>query len=562
MTVVDDLIAEIGERFAQPETNVAFHAFRERLPPEVRSVVDREMQARVPDGWRAHPAAFMFHLTGDDWWLRPHVQFLSMKYRDAVTGVSNRQQWHLPPRLGKTRVLDGGEIWNLDRTAGRAMSIRASYVQSLAARSSLTVRNGIGHVDVNAQVGPPPPGTPGQNKATQTEWYTTEGGGMLATGINAAVLGFGVSRGGVLAIDDPMEDWTVAHSESRRKALFAQYRGTFRHRLDDEDSAILIVHQRLNRLDLSGMLNEAAEAGDGDVFELVVLPMIAEENDPLGREPGEPLDREAFDETACRSRSKALGSHVSAAVEQQNPSEEVGDELLREWFLLEQVMPDRYDQTLTSWDFKLKNKETGDYVVGQAWGRTGPDCWMIDQVRGQFDHATTANAVALLAVRNPQIHTHVVEAAGSVDDVLPKLRKPQPGYEVSDKMAGRLGMTEPEREQVQDLRRRGMTGIVTHAPKGDKVVRARTWTVPLAEAGNVHLNARGAWVPVYLDESAGFPDHAEHDDQVDATSQALQRLQTARGGIAKTASGKRIPQQPKPSTGRVVRSTRPTPPKR
>lgn len=557
----DALAAGIKDRYPA-EKQAEYEAWREQLHPVLQRAVDRAIASAAVDGWRAHPAAFMFHITSDPWWLRPHVQFLSLKYRDAVTGVSNRQQWHLPPRLGKTRVLDGGEIWNLDRTAGRAMSIRASYAKTLATRSSIAVRTGIGHADVNCEVGPPPEGTPGREKSTQSEWYTTAGGGMFATGINATVLGFGVGRGGVLAIDDPMEDWTVAHSESRRKALFEQYRGTFRHRLDDDTAAILVVHQRLNRLDLSGMLNEAAEAGDGDEFEMVVLPMIAEEGDILGREPGEPLDPIAFPIEACRSRAKGQGTYVSAAVEQQNPSEEEGDELLREWFRLEDATPAKYDQQITSWDFKLKNTETGDYVVGQAWGRTGPDFWLFDQVRGQYDHATTANAMALLSVRNPQIRTHLVEAAGSVSEVLPLLRKAQPDYVVTPEMAGRLGMTEDEAEQVQDLRRRGMSGIVTKAPKGDKVVRARSWLVPPAEAGNVHLYSRMPGLAGLLDEWAGFPDHADHDDQVDAASQALQRLQTGTGGIAKAKSKRRVPQTQKPSTGRTGRSTRPTAPKR
>lgn len=555
----DDVIAAARNRW--PELNdqnrAEFAGWVDSLPTELAIVVRREMAARTVDGWRAHPALFMHHLTGDDWWLRPHVMFFSQKYRDAVTGVSPRQIWNMPPRLGKTRILDGGQIWNMDRTGGLARSIRASYAVDLAVRSSVVIRNMIGHQEVDAQVGAPPPGAAVAEKNTQSEWYTTTGGGMIATGVMAKALGFGVGQGGTLELDDPMKDWQQAHSETQRKAVFNQYRGTFRHRLDDETCAVLVVHQRLHRMDPTGMLLRAWEQGDGDEFEVVSLPHLAEPDDPLGREVGEPIDPEAFTRDEALSRARALGTHVASAVEQQNPSDELGNELLREWFRLEDVMPAAWDQSLTSWDLKLKNNEEGDFVVGQAWVRTGPDVWLVDQLRGQYDHATTANAIALLQVRHPQIRQHVVESAGSASDVLPKLTKPQPDYVVTAEMAGRLGMTEAEQELVQEVRRQGMPGIVTHPPKGDKTVRARTWIAPTAEAGNVHLDAYGNWVPVFLDEAAAFPG-GDHDDQIDAASQAIQRLQASQGSISSGNSGRRIPSQPTVATGRPRRSgTRP-----
>jgi len=550
VTLVAELVTEVRDRFPDPGSDDGFVAWRDTLPVDVRVVLDRGLAAGSPVGWRAHPAALMYHLTGDDWWLRRHVQFLSRKFRDAATGVSPRQIWNMPPRLGKTRVLDGGEIWNIDRTGGVSMSIRVTHAVTLAARSSLIIRNMVAHVDVGATIGEPPPGTAAVEKATQTEWYTTAGGGLLATSMSAQVLGFGVGRGGVLTIDDPMKDWQQAHSKTQRDMAHDQYRGTYRHRLDDETAGIIVVMQRLHRDDLTGRLLEDMASGDGDDFELVSIPHIADSpDDLLGREIGEPIDPEAFSLGAARGRARALGSHVAAAVEQQNPQEEVGNEILREWFRIEDQYPARFDQTLTSWDLKLKDNESGDFVVGQCWGRTGTGFWMIDQIRGRFDHATTVNAIALLQIRNPQVRHHVVEAAGSASDVLPTLTKPQPDYDVSDKMAARLGMAADEQAAVQELRRRGMTGVVTHPPKGSKTVRARTWIAPLAEAGNVHLWSQGTWLAAYLDEMAGFP--SPPDDQVDATSQALQRLQASRGGIAKSSGKRRVPARPTPAGARM-----------
>jgi len=148
---------------------------------------------------------------------------------------------------------------------------------------------------------------------------------------------------------------------------------------------------------------------------------------------------------------------------------------------------------------------------------------LVDQLRGQFDHATTENAMALLAVRHPEAGTHYIEAAGSAPEVVGELRKPSGGYVVSDVMAERLGMTPDERTAVAELRRRGMANLTPVPPKGDKSVRARAHIAPKAEAGHVRFPADAQWVPALLDELTAFPEGL-HDDQVDAMSLGLQKL--------------------------------------
>jgi predicted phage terminase large subunit-like protein len=194
----------------------------------------------------------------------------------------------------------------------------------------------------------------------------------------------------------------------------------------------------------------------------------------------------------------------------------------------------RPDLAITSWDTKLKDKEAGDYVVGQCWWRVAGGFWLMDQLRGQYDHATTANAMALLAVRHPEAHTHHIEAAGSAPEVVEELRRPIDGYAVSDEMAERLAMSPEERERVALLRRRGMANLLPNPPKGDKSVRARAYIAPHAEAGHVRFPADAPWVPALLDEIAAFPDGA-HDDQIDTMSQALLKLAQGDAGVAPAA---------------------------
>jgi phage terminase large subunit-like protein len=67
-------------------------------------------------------------------------------------------------------------------------------------------------------------------------------------------------------------------------------------------------------------------------------------------------------------------------------------------------------------------------------------------------------------------------------------------------------------------------GLIAVNPEGGKIARAHAVS-PAFEAGNVHLpDAEIApWVVEYVDELCAFP-NGTHDDDVDSTTQALNRL--------------------------------------
>ncbi len=492
-------------------------AFSEQLPPEDAQLLQRVMAEHHAAGWRADPASMAAHLD-NRYRLRAFDRHLGRKWVELTTGVSKRQVWNCPGRIGKTRMIQNGYTWLLDKRPD-SLSLYSAFGQQLADETGIAVRDMLrDHAgELRAQLR--------QDRQQRKLFRTTEGGGLGVAGLEATIRGYGVGRGGALVLDDPYKDWAEAHSEARRKWVVQQVLGTLRDRLDDEECGFLVCFQRVHHDDLSEYLRKAMEDATGEPFEFVVLPALAVDNDPLGREAGESIDPDSFPAEAWHARALAMGSYLAAAQLQQAPVAEMGNEMQRAWFDLVEAgeVPPVGADSLVSWDLKMKDSEIGDYVVGQAWLRTGSDFWLIDQLRGQFDHATTGNGVALMAVRHPAIRSHVLEAAGSHDVVLPELRKAVPDYVVSEEMAGRLGMTPDEQSQVQALRRRGMAGLIAHpVTAGAKPVRARTFITPHAEAGNVHLVV-ASWTPHLLDEIAAFPG-GSHDDQVDAMSQALQRL--------------------------------------
>jgi len=75
---------------------------------------------------------------------------------------------------------------------------------------------------------------------------------------------------------------------------------------------------------------------------------------------------------------------------------------------------------------------------------------------------------------------------------------------------------------IISLLKRKIAGIIPVEPYGNKVARAAS-VAPEIESGNVFLPDGAPWIEEYITEHAQFP-NAKHDDDVDATSQALNEL--------------------------------------
>lgn len=551
---VDDPVADLGAllvalgRYDGDE----LEAMLARFTPEVREVVEHAWSRVELAGWRASPAAMAAHL--DKAFKRwRYIELLSQAFVRAVRGESIRQIWNLPARYGKSWMASRwGPLWALDDDPTLHIAL-ISYGDRLARENSSWILDRIRlHPELHVRLR--------RDRQRGDRFITSEGGGLISAGVGSGISGF-PADGAV--VDDPYKDWQDAHSSVRRDVVYNHYRSVVRLRLEQELSFVIICHTRWHEEDISGVLEAADMEGDGDGWEVIRIPAIAEApstrpNDPpslrapdlLGRAPGEVIEPERFSEVAVRARARSLGSYLAAGLEQQRPSPEEGTELLREWWKWYDSPPPKFDDAVSSWDMKLKDKEAGDFVVGQVWGRTGPDMWMLDQFRGQWDQPTTTNAIALCAVRHPNVKRHIIENTGNGPEVMEQLRKPMRGYTVSDAMAGKLGMTDTERKAVERVRRRGLAGLIPESPKGSKTVRARA-QANLVESGHVHLPRLAPYAIVLVDEAAAFPNGA-HDDCVDSWSQAMKRLGTSE---AKARAPRGTTTKPKPSARAVSKTS-------
>lgn len=507
-------------------------------------IVSEALSLNQVEGWRSTPDAMAAHLLGRRFERYKYIRLLGDQYRKLVTGEEPRQIWNIPARYGKSTVGSRwGPAWLLDQ-APQTTSMLISYGDDLANENAIAVR------DILIQYGDELRARLRLDRRRMDRFVTDEGGGILAAGINSSITGFGVSEGGLLIIDDPFKNWTEAHQKLTRDKVWNNYRSVLRIRLDSDDCGILVIQTRWHEDDLTGKLLTESQEETGDEFKLVRLPALAERADPestniamrfpdpLGRAVGDPLCPERFPLEAVKARARALGTYLTAGLEQQRPAPEEGGEIKRAWFKIEQTVPLAADEWISSWDMKLKDTKGGSYVVGGVWARTGTGKWLLDVYRGQWSQATTINAIALCSVRWPQIATHLIENTGNGPEVMAGLREAHKGYTLSPDMIGDLGMTVGEAEQVQTLRRRGIGGLIPITPRGSKVVRMRGVSGSI-EAGDVHLPERAPWLGAYLDEIASFPN--EPNDQADMTSQALVRLIR---GPATIAAARPMPNAP------------------
>lgn len=515
-------------------THAQLQAFAGSLDGTDLQLLEQAIGQQLALGWRTDPAAMANHLTGgrihNRW---AYVRLLATKYRQAVEGVSTRQIWSLPSRYGKSTISSRwGPIWTLDQRPAAGLLL-CSYADNLADEHAVYVRDTMEqHADVlSTRLRP--------DRRRADRFVTEHGGGLMAGGVRSGFTGFGTGQGGGVIIDDPFKNWIEAHSPTTRTMVWNQYRGVLRMRLDHDTDFIIVVHTRWHPEDLTGMLLAGAEDELQEQWEVVRIPALAEPpsanpldpwwlklEDPLGRLPGEPIESERFTVAEVQTRAIGLGSYLAAGLEQQRPSPEEGGELKRAWWKLADALPPRFDDAVSSFDTKGKDKETGDYAVGQVWGRTGPDLWLAEQLRGRWSQLQCKMAVCLLAVRHPYVTRHYVEATGYGPEVISELQVGVRDSVVTAEQAGALGMTEPERDAVERLLRSGLGAVLPVTPKGPKTVRARAQAGQL-EAGHVHVLGNDLAGLALIEESAAFP-NGSHDDMVDAWSQAMSKL--ARSG--------------------------------
>jgi predicted phage terminase large subunit-like protein len=323
-------------------------------------------------------------------------------------------------------------------------------------------------------------------------------GGVYCVGIGGSLTSRAVD---LLIIDDPVKDLEQAQSEVYRERAMRFWRGVAIPRLG-VGAKVVLIQTRFHEKDMGGQLL----AEEPDRWQVLSIPAVAERaDDPLGREPGQPMIS-ARGERDWAGIRRSVGEYVWAALYQQRPAPAAGGLFRRNevkywtWAgdgdrqsldLGGRIVPlDRLWKFVTA-DLATSLKTSADFTAAAVWGIT-PDGELIllDGLRAHLDPAEHWPRINALRTRW-DVSRIYVEAAMNATTLANE--------------AGRAGVPISELKPDRDKWSRAQ-------PAAARMNVGRLWVPSLAVA---------SWVGDWVDEWAAFP-NGSHDDTVDVLSYAAQ----------------------------------------
>lgn len=323
------------------------------------------------------------------------------------------------------------------------------------------------------------------------------------------------SRGDRVILDDPLSV-DDAYSEAALESAERTFKEALPTRVNNDQSAIVVIMQRLHERDTSGIILDLKLG-----YEHLCLPMRYDParkcrtsigfEDPRKKE-GELFFPERFSEDTVSSLERILGQYATAGQLQQRPAPAEGGIIKRSWFKMlyaADKLP-KIMYVLQSYDTAFTEKTNNDPTASVTLG-------IINTPQGK--------GVIILDVWKEHLG-------------YPELRKKM--YSEYKATYGDKGVDTVLIEEkgsgislIQDLRRAGIPVHSYNPGRADKVTRVHA-VAPLIESGLVYLpeskknpGSTPVWLDPLITELLAFP-NAEHDDLVDALTQALIYLRDSR----------------------------------
>ena len=311
------------------------------------------------------------------------------------------------------------------------------------------------------------------------------------------------ARGDRVILDDPLSA-DDANSEAALMAAELSFLEALPTRINNDQSAIVVIMQRLHERDTSGLI-----LSKGLPYTHLCLPMRFETErrcktsigfiDPRERD-GELLFPDRFPEAQVAELERTLGSYATAGQLQQRPVPRGGGLFKKSWFNTVKALPVGC-RFVRGWDLAATEDAEAAATAGVLIAQAPDGRFIIaDAVREQL---------------GPMGVERLMKATAEQDRA--KFGAVRGSYPQDPGQAGKA--------QAQHIMRHVLSGFDYHfSPEtGDKESRA----LPLAaqaEAGNVFL-LEGEWNDAFLNEIAVFP-MGKWKDQVDAASRAFTELTT------------------------------------
>lgn len=430
-------------------------------------------------------------------------------YQAVYEGKKYRCNINIPPRAGKTTMQVYFTVFCLTVNP-KSNIIYTSYSQSLLTDISNKVAMILEHpaykamypqqITIEDETSTPVDDfwrdylqeNDKKNTYSSRKITTYAGGTVLFASIGSQITGYGAGvRGskkfsGFLAIDDAQKP-ADSRSQTLRDKVIRYYEETLLSRLNNPNTPIVNIQQRLHIEDLSGILEAKYN------FDTLRKPLIDEQG--ICQIPSQYTDE--------RIKELQQNNYVFSAQFQQQPIILGGQVIKRDYFRYYPVKEYKYKRILIAADTAMKVKEYNDYSVFIAGGITHDNkLHVLDMVRGKWEA--------------PDLEKVAVEFWNKFK------RDPQTGVTcnglyVEDKASG-IGL-------IQSLKAKYGIPVIGVQADTDKLTKVEN-VLPYIESGNVLLpeSETYSFVPDLLNECEAFSrDQSQiHDDQVDALVYLIQ----------------------------------------
>ena len=431
----------------------------------------------------------------------PHHNLLAEKLEAVAAGKTRRLMVMMPPRYSKSEMCSRRfPAFYLGQNPDNFI-ISASYNLELAQDFGRDVR-GIVSSNEYKKIFPETRIDPAV--AAMDHWRVHEHRGRyIAAGVGTSIYGRGAH---LFLIDDPIKNWEEAKSPLMREKVWQWYTTNVFNRLQPKASIILIM-TRWHDDDLAGRLLDQAADDDRIVpWEILRLPVRAEEDDPVGREVGEVLWPEWYDDDDVSEQEAVAGSRTFMAQYQQRPVREEGDSFHVDWFQSYKKLPPLHELRFYGSSDYATDDSSRDYTVHGVFAvDADSNIYVVDWWRKK---AKSLEWITKMIDMMEEWHpTKWFEEKGQI-----------------------LNMADPLIRKL--MKERGVYCLRTaYHMAMDKQTRVAT-IAGRAEQGLLHFPANKKWTKDLLYELTRFPAGA-NDDQVDALSLLGRGLEHLRPGRRK-----------------------------
>lgn len=447
------------------------------------------LRSALRDGWRLTPATLGHKITDGRWIAARHLLYISTIIATEIARGDARIILTMPARHGKSEFLSvNTPIWFLEKWPDKfVMSI--SYGSELATDFSLKVRDTLQNEDLHHLLRT----RIRTDKKRVDRWLTPNGGGLTAAGIGGPLTGRGAD---LMLIDDYIKNAEDSLSIGQLKKTWEWFKSTAYTRLEPGASLVILA----TRWNVNDLIGKCLSEMPHENWKVINLPAIAEANDPLGREIGEPLWPERFSKERLLRIKDALGDYWWSAMYQQRPKPSMAGADLGDKIKI--ISPENLPSDLhackrvRTWDIAA-TEGGGDWTAGPKMAYHKPTGKIIIEHLAHFQKSPYNTELMVLACAEGDGHGVLIkmeqEPGSSGKTVIEHYQKKLEGYSFEGERA---------------------TGPIE--------VRAGPF-LAACEAGNVQM-VRGEWNQSIINELNAFGDNAEHDDIVIALALGYNKL--------------------------------------